>query len=151
MQIRNTTHLLIFIATFGLSSSFTLARHHAPPAHRTQHLQPGFLGLLGARSSHGKEGARAEPEPLQRHRDASGMSMPKLGFVFSRSASVIPALMAGLTGAAAGMVQLADVVDAPNAALRTFSLAAVPACDEMNVGLATRQILAHLWTHRLGN
>ena len=104
-------------------------------------------------ASHGQGSSYNTLSPSQRHslafNDASGM--PKLGFVSSRSASVIPALMAALTGAAAGLVQLADVVDAPNAALRTYSLAAVPACDEMNVGIATQHILAHLWIYHLGH
>ena len=136
------------VPSFELEQSFVTL--HLPPSHvpmpsEAVHRSPGLVADQGSSPN--------TLSPPQRHslaiNDASGM--PKLGFVFSRSASVIPALMAGLTGAAAGLVQLADVVDAPNAALRTYSLAAVPACDEMNVGIATQHILAHLWIYHLGH
>jgi len=88
--------------------------------------------------------------------DASSMPTPRamcrtLGFAALKSAGAVPVLLApmaaGLTGAATRLVQLADLAATLHAQLGAHSLAAVPVCDEMNVGVATQQLLANVWMY----
>jgi hypothetical protein len=61
-----------------------------------------------------------------------------------------PSLLAALTDSATTLVAATDLgtIGEPDRMMR--ALAAVPACSELNVGVATQQILANFWMHHQG-
>ena len=159
---RLTPHSLS--ATCLLACLVAVTCAHAPGALATAH--PGVLGDSAGRRSWmplkglARRGGLASQGDVHLRPGASdaaangSQTAPRragiAGFVVAKGGRLPALLLAALTDSATTLVAATDLgtIGEPDRMMR--ALAAVPACSELNVGVATQQILANFWMHHQG-